>query len=357
MNELNKISIEIQIAGLICAEGESWREHRRFVMNVMKQLGMAGRQGASVMESRVMAGVLEFVHVLPKQFHFLKIKFKIYASILRNCPGTGVSGVDGRRWRRWRRFGAGIASLHRQHHQRRRFRADVRGRRSDLDLAPAPAGPRRQTGGRRRAHQFPARSQVSPPTANSPHLLFFTFFLAVQLTFLFCSGGRAKVLAQLSEDHVVHPWRPSRDSPPLPGDNRPAQSLHQSRSSFGFWSVRPCPVTVSYLIFILDDLKITLASSRPTYWKWNVVNQPESRPKPSQLSSCTTCWPTCLVPGRTRHWRPSSGSSSTWSSTRTCKSVHIKTHTHTQMVVGWMTDTLAGCWPKKMKKTKIRVSG
>ncbi|EFX85499.1 phm, putative ecdysteroid 25-hydroxylase, ecdysone biosynthesis [Daphnia pulex] len=48
--------------GLICAEGESWREHRRFVMNVMKQLGMAGRRGASVMESRVMAGVLEFVH-------------------------------------------------------------------------------------------------------------------------------------------------------------------------------------------------------------------------------------------------------------------------------------------------------
>jgi hypothetical protein len=52
---------------LICAEGESWREHRRFVMNVMKQLGMAGRQGASVMESRVMAGVLEFVHVLQKK--------------------------------------------------------------------------------------------------------------------------------------------------------------------------------------------------------------------------------------------------------------------------------------------------
>jgi hypothetical protein len=48
---------------LICAEGESWREHRRFVMNVMKQLGMAGRQGASLMESRVMDRVLEFIQV------------------------------------------------------------------------------------------------------------------------------------------------------------------------------------------------------------------------------------------------------------------------------------------------------
>ena len=51
------------ILGLICAEGESWREHRRFVMNVMKQLGMAGRQGASLMESRVMDRVLEFIQV------------------------------------------------------------------------------------------------------------------------------------------------------------------------------------------------------------------------------------------------------------------------------------------------------
>nr|CAH0109539.1 unnamed protein product [Daphnia galeata] len=50
--------------GLICAEGESWREHRRFVMNVMKQLGMAGRQGASLMESRVMDRVLEFIQGL-----------------------------------------------------------------------------------------------------------------------------------------------------------------------------------------------------------------------------------------------------------------------------------------------------
>lgn len=50
-------------SGLICAEGDSWRQHRRFVMNVMKQLGMAGRQGASLMESRVMDGVVEFVNV------------------------------------------------------------------------------------------------------------------------------------------------------------------------------------------------------------------------------------------------------------------------------------------------------
>lgn len=40
-----------------------WREHRRFVVNVMKQLGMAGRQGASLMESRVMDRVLDFIQV------------------------------------------------------------------------------------------------------------------------------------------------------------------------------------------------------------------------------------------------------------------------------------------------------
>jgi hypothetical protein len=32
-------------------------------MNVMKQLGMAGRRGASLMESRVMDRVLEFIQV------------------------------------------------------------------------------------------------------------------------------------------------------------------------------------------------------------------------------------------------------------------------------------------------------
>lgn len=57
-------NISILAPGLICAEGDSWREHRRFVINVMKQLGMAGRQGASLMESRVMDRVLEFVDVM-----------------------------------------------------------------------------------------------------------------------------------------------------------------------------------------------------------------------------------------------------------------------------------------------------
>ena len=58
------------VLGLICAEGDVWREHRRFVMNVMKHLGMAGRQGASVMESRVMDRVLEFVRVSLRSFLF-----------------------------------------------------------------------------------------------------------------------------------------------------------------------------------------------------------------------------------------------------------------------------------------------
>lgn len=82
-----------------------------------------------------------------------------------------------------RRLGARLASLHRQHHQRRRFRPDVRGRRSDLDLAAAPARWGRQTGGRRRAHQFPGRPQVTLCARNSNHckidvfiLLFFVFF-------------------------------------------------------------------------------------------------------------------------------------------------------------------------------------
>lgn len=81
-----------------------------------------------------------------------------------------------------RRFGAWITSLHRQHHQRRRFRADVRGRRSDLDLAPAPARRRRQTGGRRRTHQFPSRSQV---TTLSNFYFFFFFLLLFIIIWVF----------------------------------------------------------------------------------------------------------------------------------------------------------------------------
>lgn len=70
--------------------------------------------------------------------------------------------VTDARWRSGSR--ARLASLYRQYHQQRRFRPDVRGRRSDLDLAPTPAGRRRQTGGRGRTHQFPARSQVTQST-------------------------------------------------------------------------------------------------------------------------------------------------------------------------------------------------
>ena len=58
-------------SGLICAEGESWKEHRRFVMAVMKQLGM-GRSGdgRALMEARVMDGVLDFVQVERLSFPF-----------------------------------------------------------------------------------------------------------------------------------------------------------------------------------------------------------------------------------------------------------------------------------------------
>lgn len=77
--------------GLICAEGDSWREHRRFVINVMKQLGMAGRQGASLMESRVMDRVLEFVDGL-------KSKVSSTSGVdlvpgLRHCIGNIINGV------------------------------------------------------------------------------------------------------------------------------------------------------------------------------------------------------------------------------------------------------------------------
>ncbi|KAI9561435.1 phm [Daphnia sinensis] len=80
--------------GLICAEGDSWREHRRFVMNVMKQLGMAGRQGASLMESRVMDRVLEFVHGL--QRHQVSSTSSGGVDLvpgLRHCIGNIINGV------------------------------------------------------------------------------------------------------------------------------------------------------------------------------------------------------------------------------------------------------------------------
>lgn len=48
--------------GLVCSEGNMWREHRKFMVNVMKQLGMAGRK-PNLMESRIMDGVHEFIRV------------------------------------------------------------------------------------------------------------------------------------------------------------------------------------------------------------------------------------------------------------------------------------------------------
>jgi ecdysteroid 25-hydroxylase CYP306A1 len=183
---------------LICAEGESWREHRRFVMNVMKQLGMAGRQGASVMESRVMAGVVEFVHV--KNNFIFKNKFQFTPQFCETVQGlecqvsTGVGGVGG------------------------------------VDLVP---GLRHCIGniingvvfGRTYAADDPTwiwlqhlldqgvkQVAVAGPINFLPVLRFpsklhiFPFSLSSgSFEFWFCSGGRAKVLAQLSEDHVVHP--------------------------------------------------------------------------------------------------------------------------------------------------------
>ena len=51
-------------AGLICSEGALWKEHRRFVVGVMKELGM-GRSGdgRALMEARIMDRVVEFVQV------------------------------------------------------------------------------------------------------------------------------------------------------------------------------------------------------------------------------------------------------------------------------------------------------
>ena len=57
--------------GLICSEGEMWREHRRFVMAAMKQLGM-GRSGdgRALMEARIMDRVVELVEVFFFFFFF-----------------------------------------------------------------------------------------------------------------------------------------------------------------------------------------------------------------------------------------------------------------------------------------------
>ena len=56
--------------GLICAEGDMWREHRKFMMGVMKELGM-GRSGdgRALMEARIMDRVMELVQVV----HSLKL--------------------------------------------------------------------------------------------------------------------------------------------------------------------------------------------------------------------------------------------------------------------------------------------
>ena len=83
-------------SGLICAEGEAWREHRKFVMNVMKQLGMAGRQGASLMESRVMDRVLEFVQVVysPSSFFIIEL-VTIFVDFRKGLKESSPSSSDG----------------------------------------------------------------------------------------------------------------------------------------------------------------------------------------------------------------------------------------------------------------------
>ena len=52
------------ITGLICSEGAVWKEHRRFVIGVMKQLGM-GRSGdgRQLMEARIMDRVIDYLQV------------------------------------------------------------------------------------------------------------------------------------------------------------------------------------------------------------------------------------------------------------------------------------------------------
>ena len=92
-NDNNSIST---YSGLICAEGEAWREHRKFVMNVMKQLGMAGRQGASLMESRVMDRVLEFVQVVysPSSFFIIEL-VTIFVDFRKGLKESSPSSSDG----------------------------------------------------------------------------------------------------------------------------------------------------------------------------------------------------------------------------------------------------------------------
>nr|QSD59119.1 CYP306A1 [Diaphanosoma celebensis]QST15037.1 CYP306A1 protein [Diaphanosoma celebensis] len=76
--------------GLICAEGDMWREHRKFMVGVMKELGM-GRSGdgRALMEARIMDRVMELVQSLrASEGESVDMVPK-----LRHCIGNITNGV------------------------------------------------------------------------------------------------------------------------------------------------------------------------------------------------------------------------------------------------------------------------
>jgi len=78
--------------GLICSEGVVWKEHRRFVMGVMKQLGM-GRSGdgRQLMEARIMDRVVDFLQSLADGADGADGADAVPQ--LRHCIGNIINGV------------------------------------------------------------------------------------------------------------------------------------------------------------------------------------------------------------------------------------------------------------------------
>jgi len=77
--------------GLICSEGAVWKEHRRFVIGVMKQLGM-GRSGdgRQLMEARIMDRVIDYLQSLENHVEDAWID---PVPQLRHCIGNIINGV------------------------------------------------------------------------------------------------------------------------------------------------------------------------------------------------------------------------------------------------------------------------
>ena len=300
-NDNNSIST---YSGLICAEGEAWREHRKFVMNVMKQLGMAGRQGASLMESRVMDRVLEFVQVVysPSSFFIIEL-VTIFVDFrkglkesspsssdgvdlvpgLRHCIGNIINGVV---------FGRTYAAddptwIWLQHLLDEGVKqVAVAGPINFLPVLRLP----------------PTRQRISN----------FTYFNLVRWNFLgFCPDTGTLCHSSLTASRrLIATTKRSLTITSCPT----IKVIHPSLPPRSFDML-----TVARLSVICPSVQSIATWLRPTSSRWSVVGAKTKCRALLPSTNCTTCWPTCSAPARTRPWRPSNGSYCTRSSTQTFK--------------------------------------